>query len=74
MADGVATDLSEAAKTAAAGVPTLVIAKEAWADMARQWTETNLPSASFATMPNHMGFVTNPDEFNEILRQHLPAG
>ncbi len=74
MADGVGTDLSEAAKTAADKVPTLVIAKEAWADTAKQWTETNLPSASFATMPYHMGFVTNPDEFNEILRQHLPSG
>jgi len=71
MADGVATDLSAPAISAAESVPTLVIAKQAWADTAKAWTEANLPSADFATMPHHMGFVTNPDEFNQMLREHL---
>jgi pimeloyl-ACP methyl ester carboxylesterase len=64
MADGVATDLADAARATAAAVPTLFIAKEAWADQAKRWIGANLPTASFATMPFHMGFVTHPDGFN----------
>jgi pimeloyl-ACP methyl ester carboxylesterase len=71
MADGVATDLADAARTAAAAVPTLFVAKEEWADDARRWVGANLPSATFATMPCHMGFVTDPDGFNATLRGFL---
>lgn len=73
MADGVSTDLSEAAKTAAAAVPTIVFAKEEWAETAQKWTNANLPSAEFATMPFHMGFVTNPDDFNARVQEFLAA-
>jgi non-heme chloroperoxidase len=69
MADGVATDLGDTARATAAAVPTLFIAKEGWADDAKRWVDTNLPSASFATMPFHMGFVTHPDAFNATVKE-----
>lgn len=71
MADGVATDLSGAARQAAAALPLLFIAKEGWAGEARRWVEANLPSASFATMPYHMGFVTDPAGFNATMASFL---
>lgn len=71
MADGVSTDLAEAARTAAGAAPMLVIAKEEWAEAAQKWTQANLPSAEFATMPCHMGFVSNPDDFNVRLQEFL---
>ncbi len=67
MADGVATDLADAARSAAAAVPTLFIAKEGWADDAKRWVDANLPTAAFATMPFHMGFVSHPDQFNATI-------
>jgi non-heme chloroperoxidase len=73
MADGVATDLSDAARSAAAAIPTLVIAKDAWADDARRWVSANLPTAQFATMPVHMGFVTDPEGFNSTIRSFIDS-
>lgn len=71
MADGVATDLADAARQVAAAVPTLFVAKQAWADAARRWVSANLPQATFATMPFHMGFVTDPDGFNATIKEFL---
>jgi non-heme chloroperoxidase len=71
MADGVATDLADAARQTAAAVPTLFIAKEAWADDARRWVTANMAQASFATMPHHMGFVSDPEGFNATVEGFL---
>ena len=71
IADGVSTDLSEAAASAAASVPTLLMARHDWAEEAKQWMEEHMPSASFDTMDHHMGFVTNPEGFNESIRAFL---
>lgn len=73
MADGVSSDLADAARTAADEVPLLFIAKEGWADDARRWVESNLPTASFATMPYHMGFVTDPEGFNATVASFLES-
>ncbi len=70
-ADGLTTDLSDAARAAAESLPTLLIAREDWAEPARAWTEANLPAARFATMPTHMGFVVDPDGFNQTVRSFL---
>ena len=70
-ADGLTTDLSDAARAAAQRLPTLLIAREDWAEPARAWTEANLPTARFATMPTHMGFVVDPDGFNQTVRGFL---
>lgn len=69
IADGVATDLSGAAAAAAAAVPTMLMARQDWAEDAQRWAEANMPQASFATMDLHMGFVTNPDGFNATIRE-----
>ncbi len=68
MADGVATDLSETATMAAALTPTLFIAKQGWATQAQAWVSAHMPEAHFATMPYHMGFVTDPQGFNNTIR------
>lgn len=68
IADGVATDLSGAATTAAAAVPTMLMARQDWAEDAQRWAAANMPDASFATMDLHMGFVTDPDNFNATIR------
>lgn len=73
MADGVATLLGEAAQTAGAAVPSLFIAKEAWADDARKWVSANLPTTQFATMPHHMGFVSDPAGFNQTISDFTSA-
>ncbi len=67
-ADGLTSDLSEVAKAMAAALPTLFVAREDWAEDARRWVEANLPDATFATMPFHMGFATHPQEFNDLIR------
>ena len=68
IADGVATDLSGAATAAAAAVPTMLMARQDWAEDAQRWAQANMPQASFATMDLHMGFVTDPDGFNATIR------
>lgn len=68
IADGVATDLSGAATTAAAAVPTMLMVRQDWAEDAQRWAAANMPDASFATMDLHMGFVTDPDNFNATIR------
>ena len=69
IADGVATDLSGAATAAAAAVPTMLMARQDWAEDAQRWAAANMPQASFATMDLHMGFVTDPDGFNATIRE-----
>lgn len=70
--EGFATDVSEAAiEFDSSGKPLLFIAKEAWADDARKWVGANLPSARFATMPVHAGFMTEPEAFNSNVRSFL---
>lgn len=69
IADGVATDLSGAATAAAAAVPTMLMARQDWAEDAQRWATANMPQASFATMDLHMGFVTDPDSFNATIRE-----
>jgi len=64
----VATDLSGAAAAAAAAVPTMLMARDDWAEDAQRWTQATMPGASFATMPHHMGFVTDPTGFNGTIR------
>jgi non-heme chloroperoxidase len=68
IADGVSTDLSEAAATAAANIPTMLMARHDWADEAKRWMDEHMPGASFDTMDHHMGFVTNPEGFNQSIR------
>lgn len=67
-ADGVSSDFTETTESVDAAVPTLFIAREDWADDARRWVSSHMPTAQFATMPTHMGFVTDPDGFNAIVR------
>lgn len=67
-ADGLTSDLSEVAASASASLPTLFIAREDWAEDARRWVEANLPGATFATMAVHMGFATDPEAFNALVR------
>lgn len=71
MADGVSTDLADAARQTAAALPLLFIAKEGWAGDARRWVEENLAPVTFATMPYHMGFVTDPTGFNSTVESFL---
>lgn len=68
IADGVSTDLSEAAAKAASSVPTMLMARHDWAEDAKKWMDAHMPGASFDTMDNHMGFVTNPTGFNQSIR------
>jgi non-heme chloroperoxidase len=68
IADGVSTDLSEAAAKAASSVPTMLMARHDWAEDAKKWMDANMPGASFDTMDHHMGFVTNPTGFNQSIR------
>lgn len=70
-ADGLTSDLSEAARRAAESVPTLLVAREDWAEDAERWTRANLPTAEFATMPTHMGFVVDPEGFNATVRDFV---
>ena len=71
IADGVATDLSGAATAAAAAVPTMLMARQDWAEDAQRWATANMPQAYFATMDLHMGFVTDPDGFNATIREFV---
>ena len=73
MADTVATDLSEAARAGSEAVPTLMMANDSWAEDGKRWTEANMPTSRFATMPYHMGFVTDPGEFNNTIREFTEA-
>lgn len=68
IADGVSTDLSEAAAKAASSVPTMLMARHDWAEDAKKWMDAHMPGASFDTMDHHMGFVTNPTGFNQSIR------
>jgi len=63
-ADGFASDYAATATGVSAEIPTLFLAREDWADDARRWTSVNLPTATFGTIPTHMGFVVDPDGFN----------
>lgn len=63
-ADGLTSDYSAEARTLAASLPTLFVAREDWADDARRWVGANMPGATFETMPVHMGFATDPAGFN----------
>ncbi len=67
-ADGLTSDFSGVAASVAATVPTLFIAREDWAPDGRRWVEANLPDARFATMAVHMGFATDPEGFNALIR------
>jgi len=67
IADGVSTDLSEAAAKAAASIPTMLMARNDWAEDAKAWVEKHMPGATFDTMDHHMGFVTNPTGFNSSI-------
>lgn len=65
-AEGLSTDLSAPAHAfAATGKPILFFAQEAWASEADAWVTANLPSAEFARIPVHAGFLTEPAKFNE---------
>jgi pimeloyl-ACP methyl ester carboxylesterase len=71
IADGVSTDLSEAAAKAAASIPTMLMARHDWADDAKAWVKKNMPGADFETIDHHMGFVTNPTGFNQSIRSFV---
>ena len=68
MADGATSNYAETAKSVAQQVPTLVLAREDWADTAAQWTAREMPKAKFDRIKLHMGFATHPDEVNKRLR------
>ena len=68
IADGVSTDLSEAAALSASAIPTMLMARHDWADDAKRWMDLHMPGATFDTMDHHMGFVTNPGGFNQSIR------
>lgn len=36
-----------------------------------RWTRANLPTAEFATMPTHIGFVVDPEGFNATVRDFV---
>ncbi|HET8927869.1 MAG TPA: alpha/beta hydrolase [Microbacterium sp.] len=68
-ADGLTSDYSADAARISTEVPTLFVARDDWADDARRWVSANMPDAEFATMPFHMGFVTHPAQFNELIAE-----
>ncbi len=70
--EGLATDVSETAiEFDRSGKPLLFFAKQEWAEDARKWVSTQLPSAEFATIPVHAGFLTEPGPFNARLREFI---
>lgn len=70
--EGFATDVSQTAiDFERSGKPVLFFAKEAWANDAKRWVSANLPSAQFATMPVHAGFMTEPAAFNARVREFI---
>lgn len=71
-AEGLSTDVSETAiDYDRSGKPLLFFAKEEWAEAAEKWVGANLPSAEFARIPVHAGFITQPTEFNARVRAFL---
>lgn len=66
-ADGLTSDYSAEAALAAEERPTLFIANDSWAEEGRRWVNTNMPGARFERMSVHMGFMTEPEEFNALI-------
>lgn len=71
MADAAATDFTATAQAVSRKVPTLVLAREDWADAAAEWTTQSLPTAAFDRIPLHMSFATHPVEVNARLRAFI---
>lgn len=71
MADAAATDFTRTAHDVSMKVPTLVLAREDWADAAAEWTAQALPAATFDRIPLHMAFATHPLEVNARLRSFI---
>ena len=65
--DGAHSDFTDIAAEAAHTIPTLVMAREDWADDAERWTTTHMPGADFERITLHMGFWAHPTEFNATL-------
>ncbi|UOE42925.1 alpha/beta fold hydrolase [Agromyces larvae] len=70
-ADGLTSDYAQVAADASEQVPTLFIARDDWAEAAAHWVTVNLPDAEFATMPVHLGFATDPAEFDRTVAEFL---
>lgn len=71
IADGTTSDFSVVAADISDRVPTLVFARQDWADTARSWVSANMPKAAFDVTPVHMGFYVQPDQFNQQLGDFL---
>ncbi|MGO3886815.1 MAG: alpha/beta fold hydrolase [Mycetocola sp.] len=53
------------------GKPLLFLARDEWAEDASRWVSAQLPNARFETIRTHAGFVTQPDEFNALVRSFV---
>lgn len=73
-ADGLTSDYSAEATLVSERLPTLFVARDDWAEDGRRWVGANMPAATFATMPVHMGFATAPDEFNDTVARFVEGG
>lgn len=71
MADAAATNFTAIAAQTSVRVPTLVLAREDWADAAQAWTSEQLPAAAFDRIPLHMSFATHPKKVNARLRRFI---
>ncbi len=73
-ADGLTSDYSAEATLVSERLPTLFVARDDWAEDGRRWVSANMPAATFATMPVHMGFATAPEEFNDTVTRFVEGG
>lgn len=73
-ADGLTSDYSAEATLVSETLPTLFVVRDDWAEDGRRWVGANMPAATFATMPVHMGFATAPAEFNDTVARFVEGG
>lgn len=73
-ADGLTSDYSVEATLVSETLPTLFVVRDDWAEDGRRWVGANMPAATFATMPVHMGFATAPAEFNDTVARFVEGG
>lgn len=52
-------------------LPSLIIAREDWAENAKAWVESNTPQAQFEVLGGHLMLMEFPKEFNALILQFL---
>ena len=69
--DGAFSDFTDTAVAASERIPTTVMARQDWADLAEAWVGATMPAARFLRIPTHMAFWSHPEEFNAQLDEIL---